>query len=275
MNDELKPLNKIIGQLLNLRVGLYGDAKNGKSRLSCSLPWGHPQFGQKALLLLWDPNEDLSSIMPSDREHLYIERPDRSKDPNAEATRLAATKWVEKYPDINTIIWDGMTVTAKDILKATANDAKFSDKHISMGTKGTPSHVAIPMQGDYGATHWAIQNVLDGLFNQPLNVITIFHAVVDEPQTLETQPVGGPATVGKAAIREIAGRFQNLLRVACSTRLVPGNPPSASTRYNVYTQQKGAWLAGVRSVQELPQEIDITGPEGPVNFWKQFLEARS
>lgn len=267
------------------RVALYGDPKIGKSRLATSLPWGEYGWGEKAVYVAWDPGtEDWenSPILEQDREHLIFARGEAEIgkdgrlmpfDPLEAAIELASRDWKSVDPEIETIIWDTMTYTATDLLAAIAPQGLYGN-NITLGKRGTNSHVAQPQQGDYGAAQNCVKHILDFLFSQPLNVIVLFHAKMTDPEDAEV--VGGPATAGKAGIRPIAGLFDNLFRIGAKrVRIGTGTPPTYETHRVVYTEPNGYWLAGMRSPQKSNniKEFRIDDKE-PVSFWHALEKAK-
>lgn len=259
------------------KIGIYGEPKKGKTRLATALPWGG-RWGDKAIYVAWDDNAlELASVLLPDREHLTVVTPDKAKvdartgkeyyDPLAEATEIASADWAEQ--GYKTLIWDTMTSTAIDLLKAITVQGKHGN-NVSFGTPGKPDYVPQATIGDYGATQRCVQHTLDFLFDQPMNVIVLFHAV-DDDDNGKAEMVGGPATVGKAAIRPIAGRFDNLFRVT-SRPIRQGNtvPPIYVQKRVVQTEPVQYWLAGIRA--PLPKntlsEFELT--DEPVKFWQAW-----
>lgn len=273
----------------NLKAALEGEPKYGKTRLATSLPWD--EFGDKAAYIAWDPgSETLDSVLPENREHLVVVQPSARTvgtkgmmpktvfDPHKEAITIATKPWADGWseggveiPPCQTLIWDTMTATARDLLSAYADSGIFSgekgDKHVAVGDYGTQYYMAQPMMGDYGIAQRAVLHVLKFLLKQPLNVIVLFHTDFMEPEGAG-QVTFGPATVGKAAIKPVASLFDNLFVLDVQERLVRGNPPTRTTKRVVYTDKKGLYLAGLRSPYPKNPIPEVELSEVPVDFWR-------
>lgn len=255
------------------RVGLYGDPKIGKTRLATDLPWG-PRWGEKAVYVASDPgSEELASVLPANRDRLLVvvPGPDGTKayDPLTEALEIATKDWKKEDPGIGTIIWDTMTYTAALTLRAIAAQQLYGK-----GMKVGP--MPIPQMGDYGATQRSVQYLLGFLFQQPLNIICLFHSELADSESggLDTL-VGGPATVGKAGIRPVAGLFDNLFRISITKERVAGSiPPKYTEKRIVRTDRDGVWLVGMRSphpTNPIP-EVELT--ENTAAFWQTIDEVK-
>lgn len=271
------------------RVLIYGVPKSGKTRLSTSLPWDNPEvWGEKALYFAWDAGADsLSSVRLEDRKHLITVVPEMTEikrgketiltfNPHQEAHFMATKDWRKEFPNVGTIIWDTATDTAEKLLRAYANSGVFSggsnDKHITAGTRGEDDFLAFPMQGDYATAGISILQILDNLFNQPMNIIVICHADISNPNPeVSANTFGGPATVGTKSIARIAAKFDNLFR----TERKAAKPPAKGSEYMVYTEGRGIWLGGMRTPDArnpLPEfvfgstEKDVDSAD----FWRKF-----
>jgi hypothetical protein len=206
--------------------------------------------------------------LPQYRSRLLIKRsvpePGKPYDPGADAFVLALNDWSKPHPGAKTLVWDHMTATASDILSAIADKGQFSDKHIAIGAPGA-SKMNIPMEGDYGAAQGTIDRLTTYLFRQPLHLIILTHAMTAESKD-GSGLVGGPALVGKAMVRNYAGRFDTVLRLG--RRKVENR--EAFTCYTDRSPVASFWTAGIRShlpVNPIPS-IDLS-PD-PVNFWEAY-----
>lgn len=264
-----------------------GEPKYGKTRLATSLPWD--EFGDKAAYIAWDPgSESLDSVLVENREHLVVVQPSSKKvgtkvvfDPHTEAIAIATKPWAEGFteggvvvPPCQTLIWDTMTATARDLLAAYADSGVFSgekgDKHVSVGDFGTATYMAQPMMGDYGIAQRAVLHILKFLLKQPLNIIALFHTDFMEPEGAG-QVTFGPATIGKAAIKPVASLFDNLFVLDVQDKLVRGStggPPTRMTKRQVYTDKKGLYLGGLRSPYPRNPIPEVELNDNPVEFWK-------
>jgi len=237
------------------RVALYGEPKKGKTRLATSLPWG-ARWGEKAVYVAWDAgSEELTSVLVDNRTRLLVVKPEEKVlakgtqheklvfDPLSEAVEIASHDWASE--GYSTLIWDTMTQTARDLLTAIAAQG-LHGKSPAIGTPGTATYVPQPSIGDYGAAQRSIMHILGFLFNQPMNLIVLFHSADDGEGTTET--IGGPATIGRAAIRPISSLFDNLFRITVDKIRKPGTmPPEFEFKRVVQTESKSYWLTGLRS----------------------------
>ena len=173
------------------RVAIYGNPKCGKTRLATSLPWG-PLWGEKAVYVAWDKGaEERSSVLARDLERLQCVMPEANEkgeyDPLTEAVEIASHDWKSK--GFGTLIWDTMSSTALELLDAISAQSLYG-KNLVIG-RGA-AKITQPQKGDYGAAQRATMHILNFLFDQPINIIVLFH--VQAPD-LESEMEGGPATV--------------------------------------------------------------------------------
>lgn len=263
------------------QIALYGDPKVGKTRTATSLPWG-PIWGEQAIYMAWDPGSPaLESVLHENRSHLIVVEPQpkllstgkTAYDPLEEACTMATHPWSKDFPEAKTLIWDTMTETSLQLVRAYANTGQFSERHITFGKAGTPSYHASAMEGDYGAAQNSTLFLLELLFQHQahMNLVILFHTEVVEPKKGADPRLGGlyggPGCAGKAAVRKISQRFNNLFRQYVG--------PSKSTdgklvpKYMVQTQPSGndIWLAGIRlPMEENPMPL-VTLDSNPVNLW--------
>lgn len=274
-------------ELPKLKCALVGEPKYGKTRFATSLPWD--EMGERAVLVAWDEAEDpLAPVLLENREHVISISPSpkivRDKvifDPHKEAIAIATKPWATGFtegdivvPPCQTLIWDTMTETARNLLAAYADSGLFSgDKHISIGEQGTPYYMAQPMMGDYGLAQRAVMHILRILFKQPMNIIVIFHTDFMEPEGAG-QVTFGPATVGKAAIKPVASMFDNLFMLDAQERLQKGNPPTRVMSRRLYTDKKGLYLAGLRSPYPKNPIPELEVGDNPVDVWRTINRVR-
>ena len=254
------------------RICVYGAPKVGKSRLSTSLPWGD-YWGEKALYIAADNNaETLKSVLTHNQDRLVVVQPDglglQPADWAEEAFQIAFRNWKKEHPDVGTLIWDTMTETMVKILRQYADTGVFSDKHnVQIGSHQTGSWRTSPMEGDYGAAQDTAGRLLEKLVSTPMHLIIVFHEDWMEPKAGDIGGlIGGPATVGRKAIRWVPGKFDTVIYLQ---RLMMQNNQS---KVVANTIQHGIWPAGVRHgdidfklAPQVPLDVD------PVGFWREIV----
>lgn len=244
------------------RILIYADPKSGKTRLATSLP---DRFGE-IIYVAWDPGtERLGPVLPRYRSRIHpirsIPEPGKKYDPREDAFAISLNDYSKPYPLAHTLVWDHMTATAEDCLQAIADSGQFSSSHVKISA-GT-STLNLPMEGDYGAVHGVVDRLTTFLFRQPLHLIILCHASTSEMKD-GTGTIGGPATVGKAAIRKYAGRFDTVIRLG---RKMEGD----KNRFTAFTDHHGRiWTAGIRGHLESNPMPSVDLSPDPINFWNLY-----
>lgn len=285
-----------IKDLLTLprRICLYSQPKAGKTRTATSLPdneiWGRQGEGKTIVYVAADPSsESLSSVLPHYRDRLEVVKPRPAEafretrkgrvpvkyDPLKEAVAIATYPWADE--GFKTLIWDTMTVTARDLLKAYAlmqnytGETKGGDsKAISFGQSNTPEFHIHPTMGDYGAAQSTTDHILQLLFEQPLNLIVLFHEEWVSPKQTDTgETVGGPATVGSARVKHLPGLFDHCIRQEAMRKQLPGR--ERQEKFVIHTGKHGPWIAGLRCPGVAPGDINLEMDPG--HWWVTFEEA--
>jgi hypothetical protein len=260
------------------RIALHGPPKSGKSWIALSVP-DKGIYQGKVIYVAADPGSEAAALSMGDR--FIVVKPSKTKDPKTnklrydplhECSLLASRDWATEF-GARTLIWDTMTHSAREMMAGIADSGSFSDKHVTIGRPGTASFMAAPMPGDYGAAQIATYRLLDFLFEQPMNIITVWHGDIVEPEAKGTNVViGGPTSVGKASVVAIAGRFDNLFRTEVHEKL---DQQKRIREYRIYTEKRGVWLAGIRlkpgRVNPIP--MTVVPAEAPGQFWQWFEEA--
>jgi hypothetical protein len=284
------------------RIALYSEPKKGKTRLMTSLPWGHPMWGDRAVYVAWDAGSAaLEPVQLEDRPHLHrvtpstkvvkkvVIDPETKKpttvdelqfDPLEEAVTIAKYPWAKE--GFKTLLWDTMTATAEDLLRAIAagRGVEVSKSHgqaMTVGTPGTDTYVPQPAPADFGSAQTSIDHILKILFQfqSDVNLIIAFHAADNlGDDEHKGDPLGGPATVGKAQIRKIAKLFDNLFRIAVDKTRVPQTmPPQYVIRRVVQTDTQSYWLTGMRNhLNKNPIPVFDIDDNKCRDFWLKFME---
>ena len=252
------------------RILIYADPKCGKTRLATSLP--EDPFGD-IIYVAWDPGtERLGPVLPNYRSRLHVicSQPEAGKPyaPDVDAFAIALMDWRTKYPGARTLVWDHISATAEDCLAYVADSGQFSKSHVSIGAPGSAGKLNLPMEGDYGAVHGIIDRLTTYLFRQPLHLIILAHATITEAKD-GSGILGGPATIGRAAVRKYAGRFDTVIHLARKRR----EKGEAFTAF--LDKHDQLWGAGVRSsllVNPMPFFDLGPDPGAAGNFWPTYLK---
>jgi len=256
------------------RICLYGDPKTGKTPLVSQLPLGDDYWGEAVYVAADDGSEAGRSFSPENRKFVHIVKPaaepGKKYDPAREAWEVIMTDWRKEWPGVKTMIWDTMTETGLELLANIADTGQFSDKkHITIGDPGGKYTHNLPMQGDYMGAQDAVARMLKALFKLPLNLVVLFHTAIDEKDN-GTVVAGGPATVGKATIRQIAKPFDAVLRLEKKS-VLNQETKKAEQAIIIHTEASGIWIGGVRTNKSKALAA-VTVPAGkPLGaFWPVF-----
>lgn len=244
------------------RILIYADPKCGKTRLATSLP---DRFGN-SIYVAWDPGtERLGPVLEPYRKRLHpiqsAPEPGKPYKPDEDAFVIALTDWRERFPLARTLVFDHITAFAEDALSSIADTGQFSDKHIAISA-GKGAKMNIPMEGDYGAVHGIVDRLTTYLFRQPLHLIVLAHATMLESKSGEGL-IGGPATVGKAAVRKYAGRFDTVIHLGRRMK-------EQKEVFTAYTDKHSFWTAGVRSHLPTNPIPSVELSPDPSNFWALY-----
>lgn len=262
------------------RICLMGPPGGGKTKLAGDLPFGTPKWGERGIYIASDSGSaGLDSVSFASRERLipvYLKPSEVNGklviDTNAFMCEALSNNWKAQYPDVGTIIVDTFTEPAKTILGDIA-DSGVTGGHVTVGAG--VSRTNNPSPSDYGLAQQQVTRWLKFAFGQPLNLVAIFHGDFVEPEQGESGTIfGGPATVGKALVRYIAGKFHNVFLVECKNQSVRvGNEVKVQTKYMVHTEQKGIWHAKIRLGGPNPMpSFDITN--NTKGFWEAYDKAK-
>jgi len=284
-----------------INVVVYGNSGAGKTALVTALPWGTERWGDKAVYVAWDAgSETLLSVRPEDRKHLAVITPklehvegDRMVlNPYKTAMNIATTDWQKLVPGAKTLIWDGGTRLAEQILRAVANTgatvspskkASGDESRLVIGERGTPSFMAQPIIPDYGMAQNIIMQWGEFLRQQPLNVLVVCVSDYYKPEggSNDGDTVGGPATIGTKIIPRFMKDFDNVWRVSIEAETVSvtsdaqGKPaPPRFERVNkriLWTEKQGIWEAKIRRPVGTPNDLaKYTLTTDPTEFWRKF-----
>lgn len=257
-------------------ICIYGPSGTSKTRLACSAMRAAPDvWGDKALYIAVDPGSwKLKSILKQDRPHLipYVLQPEDGGiyDPYDEMIKALYRNDLGEY---QTVIFDTVSVFARELLQAISNSGKFSDKHVEIYKGKRKLNMA--MMGDYGATHQCVLDVLGAIKDTGKNMIVVAHDQMVEPDADESGPtIVGPATVGKALVGPLAGWFDTTIRTeARLSKQAPSNPLTPrEVEYWVVTEARKPYLAKIRiSTPTNPISEFKLNPD-PSNFWIKLKE---
>jgi hypothetical protein len=289
----------------------YGESGVGKTALFTALPWNTDRWGSKdnyrpdakyAVYVPWDAgSETLRSVAPEDRKHLLVARPkpqtnadgQLEMNPRRVAMDLATKDWRRIAPDVKTIIWDGGTRLAEQILRAIANSGATvsrqkkesgTEDRLVLGTKGEPGYMVQPIIPDYGMAQNFMLQFSEALLQQPMNVLLLCVSDYYKPDggSLDGDTIGGPAIIGVKIIPKFMKDWDNVFRMGfeVETKVVqePGKPAGVVTitKRVLSTEKRGIWGAKIRrppsKVNPLAR-VELTGPDGEPKcreFWEKF-----
>jgi hypothetical protein len=281
----------------------YGNSGVGKTSLFTALNWGTERWGNKAIYVAWDAgSETLLSVSPEDREHLVVVTPKPQRNaqtgrlvfnPYKAAMEIANADWATLVPEAKTLIWDGGTRLAEQILRAVANTGATvsqrkkddgSDTRLTFGEKGDPDYMALPIIPDYGMAQNSIMQWAECLRQQPLNILVICVSDYYQPEGgSQDDTVGGPCLVGTKIIPKFMKDFDNIFRLSIEPETVkvetkdpvtgkPGAPTFERINKRVlWTEKHGIWDAKIRrppsAVNPLAR-VELTTDRRA--FWKSF-----
>lgn len=264
------------------RVCAYGDPKTAKTPLLLQLPMGSDYLGEGIYMAADDGAESLRSCPAEMRKFWHVVKPGADPktgkyDPAVEAWEVISqamhpgTAWRQKWPKVKTLVWDTMTETGLEVLSHIADSGMFSEKkHITIGDPGGKYTHNLPMQGDYMGAQDSIGRMLKALFKSDLHLFIIFHTAIDEKDN-GTVIAGGPATVGKATIRQIAKPFDAVLRLE-KKQLFDKETKQTTQAIVVNTEASGIWIGGVRTARmDSPAAINIPMGKPLSAFWPIFF----
>jgi hypothetical protein len=249
-------------------ICLTGAGESGKTRLACSANRAAPDwFGKRSVYIAVDPEAaSLGSVLPADRQNMEVITLDANKDVASQVSSIYGYPW--KSEGFDTIITDTMTVLSQIILAQVTNSGKFSDRHIELG-----DGIKQPMQGDFLATNTLVMSLLRKQLASNMNHITLFHEQEARPEPGQPgDPIGGPATVGKASIRSIVNWYNTVLHIV--RRAKKRTQPLAPLEYEriVHTAGHGIWQAKLRTSDLTNPVPEIAMNADPVNVWTTLHE---
>ena len=280
---------------------IYGNSGVGKTAMVTALPWGTERWGDKAVYVAWDAgSETLLSVQPEDRSHLVVVTPKYQvkggpgepqrmvMNPYKAAMHIATADWAALVPGARTLIWDGGTRLAEQILRAVANTGatvspskkeKGEETRLGLGDKDDPSYLALPIIPDYGMAQHAIMQWSEFLRQQPLNVLVVCVSDYYKPEggSLESDTVGGPATVGVKIIPKFMKDWDNVWRMSLEVDTVMVEPaekgkPVSFQRVNkrvLRTEKEGIWDSKIRRPAG---GVNTLAKYEASNNWRDFWE---
>ena len=247
-------------------MALYGAGEAGKTRLVASAIRACPDwFGKRAAYLAIDPESELLGSVPrEDRSNMERILIDQNKDVYAQISDIYAFDW--RAEGITTIITDTMTTLSQTMHAQLTNSGKFSDRHIQLAPG-----VNQPMQGDFLATNTLIMTLLRKQQASRLNHLTLFHEQEVRPEPGSPgEPVGGPATVGKASVRSIVNWYNTVLHVVKQQKKRTNPTQPIEYEHVVYTSGHGIWQAKLRVPTPTNPIPCIPMGTDPSNVWREL-----
>lgn len=245
-------------------ICIQGDGGVGKTRLAACAARACPEwFGERMVYIPIDPEAgSLASVLPEDLDCLEVATLDFSK--NIEAQLLSIYRFNWRAEGFKTIITDTMSVASQFIFADVTNSGKFTDKHIDLG-----NGIKIPQPGDYQATNNIVNYLLRAQHQSRYNHLTLFHDQEVRPEPGQPgEPIGGPATVGKASIRSIINWYNTALHVVKRQKKRTDITKPVEYERVVHTAGHGIWQAKLKSGEKNNPVPEIIMEPDPVNVWK-------
>lgn len=256
-------------------VVLYGAGETGKSRAAAAAPRSNPAaWGERALLVAADPEGGrLGSTLMVDRPNLEVLQLNYTKDIFAQLEDLylgvRTGKWAVEE-GFKTIITDTLTLAARGMLTQLANSQRFSEKHIKMSDSG---HM-LPMQGDFLAAGGLLDNLIRAQVSGPFNHIIVCHEQEVRPEPGKPGDVyGGPATIGKAAVRQLVNSYNTVIRFYLRPKPRKSPQDRLEMERVAATATHGIWQAKLRTPHPTNPIPEISIETDPVSFWTALDKA--
>lgn len=256
-------------------VLLYGAGETGKSRLVGTVPRSNPTvWGQRVVLVTADPEGSrLGSTLIEDRPLLERVDLDFSSDIFAQLEEIYSgtkrAKWIREE-GFTTIITDTLTIAMKAMLTQLADSQRFSEKHIRISDSG---HMQ-PMQGDYLAAGQLLDNLVRVQVSGPFHHVVVCHEQEVRPE--EGKPgetIGGPATVGRAAVRQLVNIYNTVIRLHQRPKQRKSLQERLTMERVAATATHGIWQAKFRCPQPANPIPEIMVEPDPVNVWRTIDRA--
>jgi hypothetical protein len=288
-------------QVARINAILYGNSGVGKTSLATALRWDTERWGSAddyredakyAAYVAWDAgSESLLSVRPEDRRHLAVITPRPGKDgrmnPYKAGMEIADADWKALLPDVKTLIWDGGTRFAEQILRGVANTGatvsprKKADgeyDRLFLGTQGDSDFMALPIIPDYGMAQHAVMQWSEMLRRQPLNVICICTSDYYKPDGAAPEDtVGGPGLVGVKIIPKFMKDWDNVFRISIEPETVNIAPAGQAPKWErrssrtLWTEKNGVWEAKIRKPPSANNPLArVVLTPNPTEFWELF-----
>lgn len=245
-------------------ICMNGAGEAGKSRLAAAACRAWPErFGPRAVLVCVDPEaEALGPVLLEDRPNMERVVINHNVDVFDQLKDIYKYNW--KAEGITTIVTDTMTVATQSMLAQVTNSGKFSERHVDLG-----GGIKAPMMGDYGAVQTLTMSLLRMQQQSGMNHICLFHDQEVRPDAGQPgEPIGGPATVGKAGVRGIVNWYNTVLHIVRRPRKRTDMTKPQEMERVVYTTGHGIWQAKLRTPNLVNPISEILMEPDPANVWK-------
>ena len=257
-------------------VLLYGAGEVGKSRLVGTVARSNPEaWGERVVLVTADPEGSrLDSTLLEDRASLERIDLDYGADIFAQLeeiyTGTKRAKWI-RDEGFRTIITDTLTIPMKALLTQLADSQRFSEKHIRISDSG---HMQ-PMQGDFLAAGQLLDNLFRAQVASPFHHVVICHETEIRPDDGEGGvAVGGPATVGRATVRQLVNLYNTVIHVYQRPKQRRSLQEKLSMERVAATTTHGIWQAKFRCPLPANPIPEIMIDPDPVNVWNAIDQAQ-
>lgn len=249
------------------RIGIYGRAGVGKTRLALSLT---KRFGNIAYFAADVNSEFLASIDKRKRDRITVVKPE-GDDPTQNFMAFAMHDWKKVDPKIDTIVVDTFTKVGLDAIRFSANTgAVTSERHYIVGDPSAGGQT-IPNRGDYMAIASLARGFLDMLFDKQrdMHIILLQH---EDVKIIEgVSAVGGPAFPGREMLEYIPAQMNTVIRLIREQLLVPGASAPEDIVVAI-TENDGKYIAKVRTSDEVGVNPLARVPleRNPDSYWVKF-----
>lgn len=245
-------------------ICLYGAGETGKTRAACAVNRACPDwFGPRSVYVATDPEgASLGSVLRPDKANMEVIMLDERKDIHVQLVELYSYDW--RKEGFQTVITDTLTTAMQVLLTQLTNSGRFSDKNIDLG-----GGMKLPQQGDFLGSETLAFSLLNKMKQSGLNHVCVFHEQEVRPDAGKPgEPIGGPSTVGKAAVRKLVNWYNTVLHMTQEQKRRQDLSKPVEYERIMYTAGHGLWQAKLRTADLTNPIPRIIVDKDPVNAWR-------